>query len=302
MSIASVSLLDAKNPGDLLSKPTHYFDFGLPVADVCVKTATREGLAGHRAVFVGGGGLVDNDAFQDGVDAARTCDAPVKVLWGAGTNRHAYPFQYAVNAGGLGFVVRQWQRRLGLKPVSAYLKKMEPQFPPQEFFASFDAVGLRDFNSGYTWLPCVSCMHPALDHYRNVAPRQALAIIEHPLFMRIDIPGVPKLANMGSSLEDMLAMIASVETLITSSYHAAYWATLMNRRVVVVPWATKFLCFRHRVETAYDLYFWKDHVARARSHPAALEECRNANRMFARLVGKLLGRPVAEKRPSFRAA
>ena len=61
------------------------------------------------------------------------------------------------------------------------------------------------------------------------------------------------MGNGSGDLNGALAFLASGETVITSTYHGAYWGLMLGRKVIVVPWATKFLGFRHPVTLCHEL-------------------------------------------------
>jgi len=66
---------------------------------------------------------------------------------------------------------------------------------------------------------------------------------------------------------------------VTNSYHGAYWATLLGRRVVAIPNMSKMYRFKHApvIGRAQD---WRKLAALAVAYPEALAECRAANLAF----------------------
>jgi len=113
------------------------------------------------------------------------------------------------------------------------------------------------------------------------------------MFFKIDTRSPNKGSNLNKSFEDIISMLSEAEVILTSSYHAAYWGILLGRRVVVVPWSTKFLRFRWRVGFAYDLDGVRSAISKAASFPYALKEAREANISFALDVSKLLSTDVS---------
>ena len=157
---------------------------------------------------------------------------------------------------------------------------LEVRWP--QFLRRFALHGIRDWGSPYPWVPCASCMHPAFDLEYDVL--HEVVLYEHKDFPT-GIKGLPTYNNSGTSVPDALRFLASAETVITTSYHGAFWATLLQRRVVVVDaFSTKFQMFRHPpvLAAASD---WRAALRLARSYPLALDECRRANeRHYARVL------------------
>jgi exopolysaccharide biosynthesis predicted pyruvyltransferase EpsI len=89
-------------------------------------------------------------------------------------------------------------------------------------------------------------------------------------------------------MDDVIAFLGSAETVVTNSYHGAYWATLLGRRVVVVdPFSTKFFFLKHRPVIAA-LQDYTKAISRTRIYPESLSECREANLNFSVKVKNLL--------------
>lgn len=87
-----------------------------------------------------------------------------------------------------------------------------------------------------------------------------------------------------ASLPEIAAFLGSGETVITNSYHGAYWALLLGRRVLVYePWCSKWLLTPWKL-TFCDRTNWRRRLRRARAHSGALADARARNRAFARRV------------------
>jgi exopolysaccharide biosynthesis predicted pyruvyltransferase EpsI len=94
-----------------------------------------------------------------------------------------------------------------------------------------------------------------------------------------DIPS----SHNATDLHEMIQFIGSCETLVTDSYHAMYWALMMQRKVLVVPTTTKFLDFKYPVPiTRFDSF--KQDLKKAVQYDGLLEECRSINKDFAKKV------------------
>ena len=82
--------------------------------------------------------------------------------------------------------------------------------------------------------------------------------------------------------------LATAETVVSSSYHGVYWAMLLGKKVIALPFNAKFYGFRYDMpmETVKDLDLHK--IKSAPKFDGFLEECRELNREFAGDVGELL--------------
>lgn len=162
-------------------------------------------------------------------------------------------------------------------------------------FSRFALVGLRDRVPGHTHVPCVTCMHPALDI--DSPPRHEVVIYEHGALDPIRIDAGPRLKNTGAhSMETVLDHLRSGHMVITNSFHGAYWAQLLGRRVLVYePWCSKFWLMQPRPVFCTEDN-WQTQAREAEPTPGLLAQCRAANRSFAHSVEDTLrraGRPRA---------
>lgn len=145
-----------------------------------------------------------------------------------------------------------------------------------------ELYGSRDwgqYDADY-WVPCASCMHEAFD--REYEIEREVVGFWNPDFDRpsIDIPYIENRADE----HEVFAWLASAETVITSSYHGAYWASLLGRKVLLVDiYSGKFTHFHSSMQplvvTAEN---WRE--AKPVASSGALERCREANRKFYALV------------------
>jgi hypothetical protein len=252
--ICNVFRADRGNSGDWYSPPFRYFDFlGGEWIDIYGKDVPPRG----SLVVIGGGGLISP---QKGFKKIRwllkhrTC-----VIWGAGEN-----WVIDVKAGYLP------QADI---PLPSYLKRAR-------------LLGLRDYTGIYNHVPCASCMHEAFN--RDYEIERRIGFYCH---KRIDLPanGHEMTTNDGNDLEEKLAFLGGCEYVVTNSYHGAYWAALLGRRVACIPFGSKF----YRLNAP--VVFTKpdnlsDQAILGRDYPSTdgyLEFCRRKNREFGRLVNEL---------------
>ena len=115
------------------------------------------------------------------------------------------------------------------------------------------------------WTPCPSCMHPVFDEPIEIEH----AVVRYSAARRIDVSNGadPHMTNEDGTIEHAVRFLGSGEKVITSSYHGAYWARLLGRKVEMVRWGSKF-----------------DYVP-----DATLDECRDRNRLAYQRVLEAYG-------------
>ncbi len=152
-------------------------------------------------------------------------------------------------------------------------------------------VGSRDWgDTRYDYAPCASCLSPLFD--RDWPVRHKVVVYHHHWIaprMGFEIPtGVPQFDNAAPGLEDAIAFLASGETVVTSSYHGVYWALLLGRKVLCVPFSHKFYGFRIApgYATPKD---WQARLPEARGSDEMLGLCREATGVFEAKVRNLIG-------------
>lgn len=242
-----------KNVGDLRCGPAEYVDFLHDFKTIEIFRCRRPMKLADKPVIVGGGGLLANEFFAEHIDNIVRSRPKLLVCWGAGQNAH---HSDAI------------------------------RYP--ESLKHFDLVGLRDHGNPYDWVPCVSCLHEGFD--KPHAIEHELVLYNHSEFASLRNSGFPELSNDEMDLDRIIAFLGSGATVLTTSYHGAYWATLLGRKVVVLdPFSSKFHAYRHppALVSSDD---WREGVRRAIAYPEALEECRSSNTAFAAKVRERLGR------------
>ncbi len=82
-------------------------------------------------------------------------------------------------------------------------------------------------------------------------------------------------------MAEIVAFLGSAEVIVTDSYHGVYWGTLLGRKVVAVPYSSKFYGFRHPPAYSRNRGLdWRAEALGVRVYPDALAECRSATREF----------------------
>lgn len=263
--IVNVHRKETPNVGDLRSAPLGYFDISPNQRLLEISGWRREDAEDRKrwldvfyeakGVIYGGGGLMEFEKYESSLNFVAE-NKKKCVIWGAGHNS----------------VKSSW----------AHLK---PRFVMD--YSGYGLIGCRDDgydNIGFEWVPCASCMHEAFDAKYEVT-REVVFFGNSGMkgFERFVPDGFSDddiMFNMKLPVEEIITFLASAETVVTSSYHGVYWATLLGKKVVGIPTSSKFYGVRHALPicSAED---WKRYSKIARSYPDALAECRQANIAFA---------------------
>lgn len=155
----------------------------------------------------------------------------------------------------------------------------------------FDMCGLRDYEEEMKdyWVPCASCMSEHFDEEYEI--KYEMVFYDHwmqPVGIARELP-FPRMTNTQVNMKDVIAFLGSGATVVTNSYHGAYWATLLGRKVVVTPRGYKFHTMKHKPTFSFPTWDLLQQVLpKARTYPGALSECRVVNRNFFTAVQELL--------------
>ncbi len=243
---------DQTNIGDSVLSPLFYFDHLRrgEIIDVEAHNFNQQVERVRGADVVIGGSLYKN--FKPGFEQVRANKPKHLIAWGLGHNDYG---------------------------------TTEVILP--SFLEEYDLVGLRDYGTKYEWVPCASCMRSELENVGE--PQHDIVVYDHksrPLPDTFD--QFPRYSNEGNSIGRAMSFLKSGETILTNSYHGAYWGILMGRKVVVLnPFSTKFLGLKYPIPQA-SAEDWQRAVNNARPFPEALQETRSANRSFATKVSELI--------------
>lgn len=274
-AVLNLHRMQTENVGDLVCAPYLYFPeiLGTDAREILSfhqgtepdrpsRIVFNEAFAAARTIVFGGGGLLEIDFFAPALAYMAEKKLPHHryVIWGAGHNNWA---------------IADW-------------RKMRQ---PLTFdTALFDLAGVRDFDQGRTWVPCVSCMSPLFDRHYPVRREIGLYVhsgtVKNPAF-RSRLPEGIDMIDNSSRLEDAIRFMAESELVLTDSFHGAYWATLLGRKVVGFPSSSKFYSFKHAIPLCSP-EDWRRYSRLAQVYPEALGECRQANIDFAARVAELV--------------
>lgn len=153
-------------------------------------------------------------------------------------------------------------------------------------FAMFGARNY-EWKDELRFVPCPSCMSGLFDNAQS--PTHEVVVYSHrrktPLLAQET--EFPSLTNNDQNAADVIAFIASGETVVTSSYHGVYWAQLLGRKVICVPYSNKFSTLQHQPKIS-STETWRSDLKYASQAEPLLEEYRCINRNFASEVAALL--------------
>ncbi len=220
----------------------------------------NETFAQADLIVVGGGGLLEIDFFAPFFEYLKTNKKRQKVvIWGAGHNN---------------WQIGDWRRLKSEYTFDASL---------------FDLIGTRDANTRFDWVPCVSCMSGHFDKPRSIS--RSIGVYAHAATLKNEtfrkrLPSDFDMIDNSSSFEDAIEFLGSSDLVLTDSFHGAYWATLLGRRVVCFPSSSKFYDLKHAVPFCAP-EDWQRFSRLSQVYSEALDECRDQNKLFAERVAGL---------------
>lgn len=148
----------------------------------------------------------------------------------------------------------------------------------EEAVSSFDAFGTRNYQwrNELRFVPCGSCLSALFD--KTSEAKHEVVVFEHRKKAAPEnIPnGIPVMRNDSLDAASVINFLASGEIVVTSSYHGVYWAQLLGRKVICIPYNDKFETFQHS-PTFAEPGSWKDYLASAKCTEPLLEEYRSIN-------------------------
>jgi hypothetical protein len=289
---------DPNNVGDIASNPLQYF---LPrdeyeIIDVAAlgDTAYTENVP----LIVGGGGLIGNEFMGDEF-LSKLLESSDRMqlerLW-ANSWEVSNPSHHTL--------FRDFNTKYH-ELISSTMEKISPVTAPRYIWGAghnsptdtvfekikwpkvlsrYKSIGIRDYdkNSRFTWTPCASCMHPALS--KTYAVKNDVIWFEHKKQLIKDFgkDPIPRFINSGDNIEQTIELLGSANTILTNSYHGAYWGTLLKKKVIVVggAWSSKFKFFKHPPIVLNKKEEWQDYREVAPIYENALDECRIATQEF----------------------
>jgi hypothetical protein len=236
------------NIGDYYCNPSRYFKFeNLTTGELMHNKFPIK----NNTLIVGGGGLI-HKKFQLHIKDLLDKKPKHSVLWGIGHNFGKKHVEKQSND----VYYPDWTKRVSLP-------------------------GIRDYIPGYLdmYLPCVSCMHSAFDKKYKI--QHDHVYFTHAFKSKYEYKdGDVHLKNNEKDFDKVIEFLGSANTIITDSYHGAYWGQLLGRDVRVISWSVKFNHMKHTPSFAEDIFSWNTTSSPSHIPNGFLEECRDLNTKF----------------------
>tara|TARA_B110000093_G_C12959563_1_gene406540 strand:+ start:2236 stop:2997 length:762 start_codon:yes stop_codon:yes gene_type:complete len=233
------------NVGDYYCNPSRYFDMNCTSGELMYNDYPIE----NNNLIVGGGGLI-HKKFSNHIQTLMAKDPATTTLWGIGHN-------------------------FGKKHIAK--TKGDVYYP--EWIKDATLIGIRDWIEGYEkyYLPCVSCLHPAFD--KEYESKREVVYFTHAFKSKFTNPEtLPYMKNNEMDFDKVIEFLGSAKTIVTDSYHGAYWAQLLGKNVQVASWSVKFNHMKHQphfINSINDKYTKKKNTV-----DGFLQECRELNNKF----------------------
>jgi hypothetical protein len=249
----NIHRLDNTNVGDWWSPPGRYFPFK---PSQVVDIINSDQIPNDKEIYIVGGGGLGRPFFRDHLERLKRKDREYKLIaWGIGSD-------IVENKDGI------------ISESSIYGKDLLG-----DYFDGFDEIGTRvyDEKKGRIWVPCASSMHPAFFHCREKKPTKKIGVFFHkrvPIDFNLDQQDF--LSNDGFNLEEKLDFMSQYEFILTNTYHGVFWATLLNRKVLCMPFKSGLFSFKHKPHYLINFPTNEDY-SKAVNYENSLEECRLAN-------------------------
>jgi hypothetical protein len=286
---------DPNNVGDLASNPLQYFLKPDEYQVFDIAHIKETGYDSTLPMVVGGGGLFANEFFGNIVETLLPA-ADLNQL--AQIQQHKWTLQDPANEethkkflAAHRHFIKKFMDKITPVTVPRHIwgvghnglldKRGNAEIVFPDWLMNFDQVGVRDWNQNQPWTPCASCMHPALR--KKYAIKNDVIFFEHKkqLIKNFGNDSIPRFVNSGSNIDQTIELLGSANTILTNSYHGAYWGVLLGKKVIVVePWSSKFLNMKHAPWLLKPGQDWKDVVDQVKICDSALEDCRLATKAF----------------------
>lgn len=194
------------NIGDYICNPSRYF----PIICNSQELVSSNHQVKDKTLIIGGGGLI-HKKFSEHIIQLIEQKPKNTVLWAIGHN-------------------------FGVKHGSK--SKTNPYYP--KWINECNLIGIRDWIKDYThyYLPCVSCMHEAFD--KKYIENNKFVYFTHAYKSNLKTTKYPHMKNNEMDFNKVIEFLASGNTVITDSYHGAYWGQLLGKNVQVASWSVKF--------------------------------------------------------------
>jgi len=264
---------DPTNVGDAFCPPFLYFPFKDKRYVDIVNIDQKTNFQRNEIIIIGGGGL-GTDFFRNKIEILLNLRKK---------------FELKIIGWGLGYDVNSNKSHKLISNTNKLISSI---------FDDFDIVGTRvdleniENKSNFFYVPCSSCMHDAFNIFRNQNKKnKKIGVYSHKrVLLNKFFPDYDHLTNEGMDLSKVLNFISSYEFIVTNSYHGVFWATLLNKRVICAPYKSGLYSFKDK-PYYINKYFINDKILQcAKNFPNALEESRDYNLQFYKLISDKYGK------------
>jgi hypothetical protein len=290
-----VHRVDENNVGDMASNPLQYFLKPSEYQTVDIVDLYKTQYVSKTPLIVGGGGLLENEFFGDAVRNVLSsadkgqllnlweqrwelCDPSNKDTHDRFLSTYHSLLKETIDSLDSSAAPRFiW----GAGHNGEVTKKNRNKFEYSDWLAEFDQVGIRDWGQDLNWVPCASCMHPALRKTYSI--KNDVIWFEHKKQLIKDFGNdvIPRFVNSGDNVEQTIELLGSANIILTNSYHGAYWGTLLKKKVIVVSaWSSKFYAMKHMPRILEKGETWKEVVDDITIDQDALDECAVATETY----------------------
>lgn len=288
---------DKNNVGDMSSNPLQYFMKPGEYQAVDILDIHKQNFNPNVPIVAGGGGLLANEFMDDllrDLTVSHDKNSILNIgetLWqqtSASNIKIREEFFAKLNP-----LVSEYVNKLsndrspriiwGAGHNGNFEKKFKGSLEYPKWLRNYNQVGVRDYGQEYEWVPCASCMHPALKEKHII--RHNVIWFEHKKQLikstEFGTDPIPRFINSGDNVEETIRLLGSANIIITNSYHGAYWGTLLGKKVIVTEaWSSKFNAMKHKPFFIGKGEFWKDYIDQIPVYNTALEECIQATENF----------------------
>ena len=263
-----INRIDRENAGDWNCSPLEYYYWYFKKYNIMrhdIGAVDYNEIDRDDVVIFGGGGLFDVlEPFNRAINNVfELCDHVI--AWSCGFNTHNARLQ------------------------------ADTDFPPIDL-GKFELSAIRDHDhpSGADYLPCPSVKALSFDKDRK--PLRKYGVIYHRSMPEISNLPFASISN-NESITRINDFILDSEAIVTNSYHGAYWAALLERKVIVInKFSSKFDSFKYPpefVETSpedmEEAVTMIDHAfEKARVYSGIIDEAESLNDRFFDKVRMLI--------------
>lgn len=246
---------DSTNVGDWWCPPFKFFPFRPARA---IDIVDENFIPDESDILIMGGGGIGSEFFRPHLNRIKKLKYSRTILWGAGVDTTV--------------------DKQKIIPDSSYDLY-------GDYFDFIDEVGIRVYSEHerFKYVPCVSCMSNLFFKYRKKKPNKVLGFFNH---KRVSINSSNHIDsslianNSGNNLEEKLNFLSDFEFIVTNTYHGVYWATLLERKVIVIPFKSGLFSFKYKPVYSFNGLIDKKIMDKCVIYENSLEESRALNLNF----------------------